>query len=66
MMSNDLVRTIPLATGSLRGRQVVTGLKHDCRYEFRVVLINAAGRASNFTSGFNTTVGEQYQLCICD
>lgn len=58
MLSNDLVRTIPLAMGSLRGRQVVTGLKHDSRYEFRVVLINAVGRTSNFTSGFNTTVGE--------
>lgn len=43
---------------SPQGRQVVTGLKHDSRYEFRVVLTNAAGRTSNFTSGFNTTVGE--------
>ena len=41
------------------GRYVLTGLNHDTHYQFKAVLVNAAGKTANFTDETNTTIGEK-------
>ena len=65
LMNDDTVTINHLALDILYlGSYLLTGLKHDTHYQFRAVLVNAAGRTAKFTDETNTTIGEQTTVNI--